>query len=60
MGKFAKNNETKEKCPKGTGQAGDLSCLCCFCRRKRGCFKCLECKEKGEYEHVDDCDMYID
>lgn len=58
MGKLSENTKTKNKCPYGTN--GNLSCVCSYCERKRGCFNCLECKKNGEYKPVFDCDSIIE
>lgn len=60
MGKLAEKNKVKAECIYGDGKNGNQSCICCFCDRKRGCFQCLECKEKGNYKPIGDCDMIID
>lgn len=56
MGKFEENQRVKnELCPYGK----DLSCVCSFCERKKGCFNCLDCQKNEKYELVNDCDMII-
>lgn len=55
MGKYAENEEEKEKCL----YAKILSCECSLCERKRGCFNCLECKKNGERKPITCCDMQI-
>lgn len=56
MRKSEENEKVKkELCPYGK----NLSCVCAFCERRKGCFNCLDCQKNGKYELVNDCDMII-
>lgn len=55
MGKYMDNEAIKSECP----HAKRLDCACAFCERIRGCYNCLECKNKGTYKIVNECDDQI-